>query len=86
MPTLRDKSERYAHAHGCELLVVEGPEVDRYCAVVAGDLTVLSIDSGTADGSHCGEVIYHAIQAIEAARALRIEQRIAVRKIETPPN
>lgn len=85
MHSLRTRSERYAAAHHCELLVVDGPEVERYCAVCLGDeLTILSIDSGTADGPHCGEVVYAAVQAIEAARALRVEQHLAIRKLEPP--
>lgn len=84
MPTLRAKSARYAAAHDCELLVIDGPEGDRYCAVILGDLTVLSINSGTADGTHCGEVVYAAVQAIKAARTLKIEQHAAIQKL-TPP-
>lgn len=76
MPTLRARSERYVNAHGCELQVIPGPEVARFCAVLLGTtLAVLTIDSGTADSALCGEVVYAGVAAIEAARALRIEQR-----------
>ena len=87
MPTLRARSERYAAAHGCELQVIDGPEVARYCAVLLGaTLAVLSIDSGTADSAICGEVVYAGIAAIEAARALKIERYLAVRHVDVPIN
>lgn len=79
MSTLIERVREYALGRGIELLIVEGPDIDRYATARDGLRTYLVIDAGTAAGSRCGDVVYRACQQISAAQRLKVFVRPRVR-------
>lgn len=72
MQSLLERTTEYALSLGFELLIVDGPAIDRYTVACAGPRTIIMLESGTAHGSSCGEVVYRACEQIASARALQI--------------
>jgi bacterioferritin-associated ferredoxin len=72
------RARAYARSRGVKLAVVEGSHTARYLTVRVGATTLLILDSATAFGPHCGDVVYRACETIDASRALAINVHVPV--------
>lgn len=75
------RAREYARSRGVKLAVVEGSSTARYLMVTLGPTTLLLLDSATAYGPRCGDVVYRACETISASRALAINVHLPVSRL-----
>ena len=72
MQSLWERSAEYAQSRGYELLIIDGPAIDRYAVARDAAHVVIMLDAGTASGPSCGEVVWRACEQIALAQMLSL--------------